>query len=195
MTKVIRKLFTSDLHFKHNNICAYTDRSKVISQAEHDEWLIDLWNSQVNDWDDVYHLGDFCFSADIKRIESIIDQLNGNLHMIVGNHDKAYNFEKLKASGKIASTGHYKEITIVDTKVCLFHFPVAAWHRQHYGSWHLHGHCHGNYQGLGKSLDVGLDMSYNLFGRHKFFTEEDIAEFMQTREVQVADHHQLRKGD
>jgi hypothetical protein len=42
--------------------------------------------------------------------------------------------------------------------VCMFHFPIMHWHKQHYGSWHLHGHLHGNPSGVpGKALDVGWD--------------------------------------
>lgn len=190
-----RKLFTSDLHFRHKNICGYTNRELVTNAKDHDEWLINLWNSQVGENDDVYHLGDFCFSASYEVLVNILVQLKGNKHFIIGNHDKEENFRKLKKEGYISSFGHYKEIKILDNKACLFHFAVATWHRQHYGAWHLHGHCHGNYQGHGKSLDVGLDMSYNLFGQHKFFTEEEIKNFMNNRELYIADHHQERKGE
>jgi len=40
----------------------------------------------------------------------------------------------------------------------LCHYPLARWDRSHYGSWHLHGHCHGNYHALdGFIFDVGVD--------------------------------------
>lgn len=183
---------TSDLHFWHRNICTYTDRNSVTTAESHDEWLIDLWNSTVNPGDIVYHLGDFCFNSRYEIIRDIVRKLNGQKHFIIGNHDKEENFKKLKADGLLHWYGHYKEIKIKDTKVVLSHFPFASWHRQHYGSWHLHGHCHASYQGEGKILDVGLDMAYKLTGEHRFFNEEMIEDFMNSREVISVDGHKVR---
>ena len=161
----------------------------------HDEWLIDLWNSTVNPGDIVYHLGDFCFNSRYEVIRNIVRKLNGQKHFIIGNHDKEENFKKLKAEGLLHWYGHYKEIKIKDTKVVLSHFPFASWHRQHYGSWHLHGHCHASYQGEGKSLDTGLDMAYKLYNQHRFFSEEMIEEFMNSREIVTVDGHKARSGE
>ena len=86
----------------------------------------------------------------------------------------------------------YEEIKISATPVCLFHFPIASWHKQGYGSLHLHGHCHGSYTtGKGKILDVGIDSAYNIKGKHEFFSEEDIANYMSHRELQTVDHHRV----
>jgi calcineurin-like phosphoesterase family protein len=41
--------------------------------------------------------------------------------------------------------------------IVLCHYPFAEWDRKHYGSWHLHGHSHGNYHGQGLIYDVGVD--------------------------------------
>lgn len=49
---------TSDLHFQHRRIVEYTNRGVDTTQEDHDRWLIDLWNSQVNKNDTVYSLGD-----------------------------------------------------------------------------------------------------------------------------------------
>ena len=189
------KKFTSDVHFRHRNIVNYTDRKEVTNAESHDAWAVDLWNREVSPSDDVYHLGDFCFSSRYEDVKSFVSSLSGHKHFILGNHDKEDNFRKLHKEGLIESYGHYKEIKIGDTKTVLFHFPITAWNRQHYGSWCLHGHCHSNLQGQGKILDVGLDMSYLLYGEHRFFTEEDIKKFMDSREVFIADGHTNRTGD
>ena len=55
------KLFCSDLHVSHKNICKFTDRKLVTTQEGHDQWIVDLWNKQVTDSDLVYILGDVSF--------------------------------------------------------------------------------------------------------------------------------------
>ena len=112
----------------------------------------------------------------------------------MGNHDKEENFRKLRNDGLIESYGYYKEIKIGDTKVCMSHYPMTVWNRQHYGSFMLHGHCHGSFQGKGKILDVGLDNVMNVYGGHFFLTEENITQFMSEQEVYIADHHSTKRG-
>ena len=73
----------------------------------------------------------------------------------------------------------------------MMHFPIACWNQQGRGSYHIHGHSHGSYKANGKTLDVGLDNAYNLFGEHKLFTEEDIIEYMSKQEVYASDHHKI----
>ena len=53
----------------------------------HDEALIAAWNSQVNDDDIVWFLGDFAFK-DTKRAQEIGCRLKGHKRMIIGNHDR-----------------------------------------------------------------------------------------------------------
>ena len=189
--------FTSDLHFHHKRICEFTQRKNFTSQENHTEWLIDLWNSQVNKGDLVWHLGDFSFSRNADEIEDVLKRLNGVKHFIKGNHDDRKVLTELKKRNAIAWWGDYKEIQIQKQTACLFHFPIAVWHKQHYGSMHLHGHCHGSLQTeTGKILDVGLDNTPNVYsGIHKFFSEDDILAYMQQRKVEVLDHHQHRKGE
>lgn len=70
------------------------------------------------------------------------------------------------------------------------HYPIMSWDRQRYGSWHLHGHSHGNLsESKGLMLDVGIDNSYNLFGTHKVFSEDDIENFMLSQKIHIADSH------
>ncbi len=183
-----RKLFTSDLHFFHKNICKYTDRSKVTTAEQHDQWLIDLWNSQVNKGDLVYLLGDVSFGK-LDQTIKILSQLNGQIIVIKGNHDKREELNKLKELNLIQNWHDYKEITINKQPICLFHFAISAWHRQGYGSWHAFGHSHGSFENTGLSLDVGIDSSYNYFGEHKLFTFEDIEAIMKTKTFEVQDHH------
>lgn len=133
-------LFTSDLHLGHANICKYTDRKEVTTQELHDDWLIDLWNSQVDKSDTVYVLGDVSF-AKFDRTKELVSKLNGAVFIVKGNHDRREDLDKLKDLHLIQHWYEYKEVKIQDKNICLFHFPVACWHRQGYGAWHLFGHC------------------------------------------------------
>jgi calcineurin-like phosphoesterase family protein len=187
MTKTF---FTSDLHFYHKNIVKFTNRGVDTTQEDHDEWLKNRWNSQVSKGDLVWHLGDFSFSHDFEATVALLRQLNGVKHFIKGNHDSRRVMEDLVKEKVLHWFGDYKEIKIGRESVILNHYPYAVWHKQHYGAWHLHGHSHGNYViQKGKILDVGLDSAYNLFGQHRFFTEEDIEQYMKYRSMEILDHH------
>lgn len=188
--------YTSDLHFGHRNIVKYTNRGLDTTQEEHDKWLIDLWNSQVAKSDVVVHMGDFSFSRNVMEIQRLLQRLNGVKHFIKGNHDDRQVLDILKKNNSISWWGDYKEIKIGGNSTVLFHFPIANWHKQHHGAFHLHGHSHGSYfVEDGRILDVGLDSAYNIFGEHKFFSEEDVLEYMQQRNVVVNDHHTKRTGE
>lgn len=81
--------FTSDTHFNHNSILKFCNRPFETIE-EHDNKLIENWNSVVGLDDTVFHLGDFCFGGAPKWKE-IRSQLNGHIILIVGNH-KFLNF-------------------------------------------------------------------------------------------------------
>lgn len=184
---------TSDLHFDHRNICKFTNRQLVVDQDHHTEWLIDIWNTAVKNSDRIFHLGDFSFATKYDEIASVVKKLQGQKFLIKGNHDRSKVLEQLKSDNLIQNWYHYEEIKLAGTTACLFHFPIASWHKQNYGSIMLHGHSHGSYTtGQGKILDVGLDSSFNLYGNHKFFTEDNIIEYMKLREKKVVDHHAER---
>ena len=184
--------FTSDLHFYHKNICKFTRRHEVVQQEHHEEWLIDIWNSTVKKSDKIWHLGDLTFLTKYEDIAALVKKLNGQKFFIKGNHDRTKILNQLKNDNLIQNWYQYEEIKISATPVCLFHFPIASWHKQGYDSLHLHGHCHGSYTtGKGKILDVGIDSAYNIKGKHEFFSEEDIANYMSHRELQTVDHHRV----
>lgn len=188
---------TSDTHFSHRRIVEFTERGRVTTQEEHDEWLIDLWNSQVNAGDVVYLLGDCSFAKNYDDVAAVFARLNGSIHIIKGNHDNRDHLKKLKEQNYIAWWGDYKEIKLAGKHhTCLFHFPITAWHKQHYGSFMAHGHTHSNFQGEGKILDVGIDNAYKYFGRHMLFSEQSVIDFMSQRKLHIADQHRNDKtGD
>lgn len=138
------KVFTSDNHHRHKRIVDFTDRGKETTSEDHDEWLVEIWNRDVSNQCEIWHLGDLSFATKYDDLAKFVSRLNGNINLIKGNHDKAEFLNRLKADGLINNWYDYKEIKIGDQPVVLFHFPILAWHRQGYGSLHLHGHCVDN---------------------------------------------------
>lgn len=185
------KIFTSDLHLGHKNIVKFTNRGiDCLSQDNHEQWVIDLWNTAVSAGDLVYHLGDFSFFTNYQDLAEAVYKMKGQKIFIKGNHDRREHLDKLVKDQLIQAWYDYKEIKIGEIPVVLFHFPIASWHRQSHGAWHLHGHCHGNFKdSRGKMLDVGIDSAYTLYGKHKFIDEHEISKFMQHEQIYLADQH------
>lgn len=79
----------SDTHLAHKNILDFEgSRLAPMIKAgytaeEHDQWIVDTWNKTVKPGETVLHLGDFAF----KGVADYIDQLNGNIILVLGNHD------------------------------------------------------------------------------------------------------------
>ena len=176
-----RTWFTSDLHFGHKNIMKFCPHSRPYCSVEDmDGTMIDEWNKRVQPGDDVFFLGDFAFHK-VTMVEKILSVLNGNIHMIYGNHDQVIRNNKY-LQDYFASIQEYLEIDHEGIKICMFHYPMAVWNKCHHGSIHLHGHSHSEHpHGDKKMLDVGWDTA------RKVFSLEEVLEIVKDREV--AKHH------
>lgn len=155
-----RSFFTSDTHYFHANIIKYSNRP-FTNVDEMNKHMIKAWNEKVQSGDTVYHLGDFGFTNGTDAA-NIVRRLNGNKILIWGNHDKSLRKDK-SFVGMWGSTHEILEITIQGQHIVLFHYPIMSWNRMFHGSWHLHGHCHGNlkYPFNGKVRDMGVDCCPN----------------------------------
>ena len=152
--------FTGDTHFGHSNIIKYCGRP-FKSVEEMDQTLIDNWNSVVKPGDLVYHVGDFSFHRDPKDVEELLENLNGEILLVRGSHDKVfYRYVILDAP-------YIRELHIGPT-IILCHYAMRVWPKSHYGSWHLYGHSHATLPEIlspdnGRiprgafSFDVGVD--------------------------------------
>jgi calcineurin-like phosphoesterase family protein len=147
--------FTADTHFNHGNIIELSNRP-FTSVKEMDEAMIKNWNDRVKPGDIVYHLGDFAFIHSLEGVDEYRRRLNGQIQLILGNHDYRY----IKNYRKWAWVGHYKEIKVGDQMIVLFHYAQRTWNGSHKGSWMLHGHSHGTLKRdwRVKSFDVGVDV-------------------------------------
>lgn len=170
---------TSDLHFWHNNVIKFWTKTRPYADVEEmNQSLIDHWNSKVGENDVVFSLGDFSFKAK-EATQNIIDQLNGEIVFIRGNH--CY-----KVFGQLGlPTYDYLEVNFDKTKVCMSHYPISCWNRQGRGSVHLYGHVHGSYHLKGRALDVGWD---NL---GEIITLKEAVDMCLEKDIYCPDHHKI----
>ena len=130
----------SDTHFGHNNILTFKKQDGSLLRSfnniwEHDEFLIEKWNSVVKQQDKVYHLGDLGFKT-FTYLSTILSRLNGTKVLIKGNHD---NF-KLSQYAQF-----FKDIRATHTldKLILSHIPIHPYSLDRWQG-NLHGHLHSN---------------------------------------------------
>ena len=78
-------LYTADLHLGHVNIIRM-DHRPFSDADEMDEYLIAKWNDRVQNDDEVYMLGDFCYRSGKDPVQ-YLRRMKGRKHLVVGNHD------------------------------------------------------------------------------------------------------------
>lgn len=204
------RFFTSDQHFGHENILRYEAEKRVNEYGQPfktvdrmNDYLVDCWNANVGDSDEVYCLGDFSFKLQVMR--EIMPLLNGKKILIVGNHDPFFKrmvTGKEDEARKLALQAGFSGIHFqLDLElpgiglVRLAHFPYAPddltglpefelkylEHRPKVGKekFLLHGHVHSEwreraYPGMPWMLNVGVD----LWGMRPV-SEKLVVEFLQ----------------
>lgn len=126
--------FISDLHIDHQNILKFSRELRDGGTVkEHNEILISKINSRVTKRDKLFILGDVVWR---KQDLSILDRINGQKELIIGNHDEhgipAYqqHFDKIHGFYK------YKGFWIS-------HCPIHPDELR--GRRNIHGHVHQNY--------------------------------------------------
>lgn len=135
----MKTFFTSDHHFGHTNIIKYESRPFMDVNTMNNQ-LIYLWNETVKPDDVVYHLGDFALMKK-DQIKPIFDQLNGEIHLILGNHDRSKAFYE-EIGFKTVRTNAL--IDQYDLTVFLIHDPICAEAAlKRHVDLVLHGHIHG----------------------------------------------------
>lgn len=176
----------ADPHFGHANIIRHCDRP-FKDVIEMDLRLIDNWNELVKEDDTVYLLGDVALGS-ANKIARYLYQLNGKIHLIVGNHDKAVL--KGACGMRFESISNLKEIWVHDEgkkqKIVMCHYPMLTWNKSNHGAWHLHGHCHGTLTVTSDALrlDVGVDCH-----EYKPVSFAAIKRIMASKTFKPVDHH------
>lgn len=206
--RLTMKYFTSDLHLTHMNISGTEGRWEkghrgFPSLDEHNQHMIDMLNvAKPND--EIYILGDFVFNRKVPdQIADWLEQIVcDNLHIILGNHDpffqRIYNegdwWSTLAELGepfhKIVDITPAKEVSVDRQHIYIHHYACLTWNKSHKGNWHLFGHSHNSLDGIGMSLDVCPESALEKLGEMRMWTFEDVRKYMETRQVELIDHHQ-----
>lgn len=131
--------FTSDNHFGHSNVIDFCGRPYSDVDTMNYE-LIQLWNSRVTGNDTVYILGDLIFRCEDP--ESILQQLKGKKHLIIGNHDGSW-MPKVDLKRYFASVGNYLEVSDGQHGLTLCHYPLLTW-KNAKKTYMIHGHIHND---------------------------------------------------
>lgn len=145
MIKNERKiLFTSDLHFGHQNIIKF-DQRPFNTTDEMDATLIDNWNAKVKPGDTVYVLGDMFWRSDKEYVQDILKSLKGQIVLIKGNHDKwLHNAQNKKMISGVKDYDDIK-VTLSDgtqRRCIVSHYFMPFYNGHYYDTVHLHGHSH-----------------------------------------------------
>jgi calcineurin-like phosphoesterase family protein len=155
--------------------------------------LIKAWNDKVGKGDVIYHLGDLAFTRhkDLKYLRYLKRELNGEIRLLLGNHDDRKACEKV--FGPTWMPRGLWRIRHEGENIVICHYSLRTWQGQHHGAWHLYGHSHGSLPAFGKSVDVGVDANFiqrNVpWGTPYSF--EEIKVFMNSRHIAVHDNHQV----
>jgi len=144
--------FSADSHYYHKNLAIIHRGFNSIEEMN--ELMIDNYNKKVTKNDHIYILGDFSFGT-VEQTLEILNRLNGNKFLIIGNHDEKMLKNKEIVS-KFAWVKDYYKLKYDGLKIILFHYLIHRWDCSHYGSLHFHGHNHN------LKLDIEIKNSYNV---------------------------------
>jgi calcineurin-like phosphoesterase family protein len=189
---------TSDLHLGHSNIAGPNVSNwkngyrNFDNTYQMDKVLIDNINKYVEEDDILYFHGDFVFGGHIKTPDYRNRIICKNIHFIKGNHDKHID----KYSYLFNSVSDYKDITLTDINdkkhpFIMCHYAFRVWLGSHKGFYHTYGHSHGSLESKpnGKSMDVGVDNAFKIFGEYRPFSLEEVVNILNKRDIAFNDHH------
>lgn len=164
--------------------------------------LIENINTYVKPEDTLWHLGDVLFARKHEYVEKAygcMSRINcKNVHLIWGNHDNRYLQDRKgqTIASYFKSVQDMVEIQVNNQRIVLCHYAMAVWNKSHRGSWHLYGHSHAgaenwldrNLKGR-RSMDVGVDNAYRLFGKYRPISFDEIKTIMDNQTGCSIDHH------
>lgn len=141
------RYYISDLHFFHESLNTQMDCRGFKDAVQMNAYMIKQWNSRVRPRDEVVILGDFSVGK-AEQTNEILNQLNGRLYMIKGNHDR-YLKESEFNKERFVWIKPYAEMHDNRRKVVLSHYPIFCYNGQYRRNkkgepltYMLYGHVH-----------------------------------------------------
>lgn len=150
---------TADWHFGHNKPFLYEPRG-FSSIEEHDKTIIQLHNKIVMPDDDVYVLGDLTL-GDLEYGIDCIKQMNGQLHIAIGNHCTNTRINSYKQLSNVHEVTFGYRFNYKHISFWLSHYPMMMKNFEDpKPTWNLSGHTHAQAPFINGQYNiccVGLD--------------------------------------
>lgn len=134
----------ADTHFGHHNVINVPGRAEMgfTDIYEHDNHIVDQWNSVVRKRDKVYLLGDIGWDRKGYVTGGVLPRLQGCIEVVGGNHDTA---DLCYATASYANARDAKRVhgAVVYNQAILTHIPIHP--QEMWWDINVHGHLHSNY--------------------------------------------------
>ncbi len=144
------RYYIADSHFFHGNLNTKMDHRGFGSVEEMNAYMLKQWNAKVRKNDDVVILGDLSWGK-AEETNALLEQLNGRLYLIQGNHDRFLKNKDYNAS-RFVWIKPYEELQDNKRKVILCHYPIMCYNGQYRvdeqgnpKNYMLYGHVHDTY--------------------------------------------------
>lgn len=190
-----------DLLNRNENFKVSRDSVKLMNED-----LISSINKTVKSTDRLWHLGDFSWfdRKDLNKAHYQISYFRNaiNCHevnLILGNHDcnRLEHPDLLNVYESIFTRVLDKAIVKIDGQhIVMDHYAYAVWPKSHRQAWNLYGHSHSNAEeNLNRilpgrrSIDVGVDNAYLLFGEYRPFSFKELQKILSLKKGCSIDHH------
>lgn len=165
-SNISKMWITSDNHYFHKRIAEYSKRPE-----EHNEIMLNNWNSMIEKDDIVFHLGDIAFGKFIG-IAELFNCLNGTIYLIPGNHDRK---KELKFYSNF--------INIIEKEVLVYNNYIFS-HRPQYNVpenvINIHGHTHRHCWNDNQHINICVENTFYKPVRLYTLLYEDLTGILQT---------------
>lgn len=161
--KITDVYFTSDLHLYHDREFIWKARG-FNSVEEMNEAIERNWNHVINKDCHVYVLGDLMLGGPSNQGIEILKRLNGNIHIVIGNHDTDTRLKLYSVLPNVKSINYADFVKYGGYKFFLTHYPCNTGNLEKESltqmTLNLSGHTHSKdkfYMDLPYMYNVAVD--------------------------------------
>jgi calcineurin-like phosphoesterase family protein len=182
------RYFTADPHYAHEGVLEFCKRP-FASITDHDDCLIAETNAIVMPTDELFIVGDYCWTGGYKKPGHFRNRIKcRTVKLIWGNHDNQSVASQFSETHDVLSLKLRQPGVLDPVRLFLSHYPLAYWPASHHGSLHLYGHCHDQREETldrmfpgRRSMDCGVDTAKRLLGKYRPFSEIEILKLLLAR--------------